>query len=419
MQSKFTEEKCPCGHWVSSLYRLGKMVELKKTLPGEILHSLDELMQPDLKLTTANGTSIPFKGWLKVQFELLSEDGSTTPSILVPVLVTPDDLPRPIIGYNVIKEVATQTRQTNNLINAVLSASFPFCPPNRASTLAEMIATYDPEDFCQITTGRTAVQIPAGQTANIKVRARKGPVKPKMVVMFEPDVLNQQLPEGLEISESVVELSGGTSSCIHIPVTNITHQDVILPKKTPLGNIRLIRAVHPGVVHPPIPKEVSSNIATTAHITADQQETSETEWEPAYDLSYLTPDKRKIGKQLLREEAASFSKDKDDAGDIPSLQKKIRLTDDIPVQKTYQSISRPLYQEVKDYLQDLIDRGWIVKSQVSIRFPCSVCTQDRWWTPVVRGLPPAEQEDHSGQTADPPHAKCLRQSGRKCVVFHT
>ena len=184
-----------------------------------------------------------------------------------------------------------------------------------------------------------------------------------MVVMFEPDVLNQQLPEGLEISESVVELSGGTSSCIHIPVANITHQDVILPKKTPLGNLRLIRAVHPGVVHPLIPEEVSSNTATTAHITADQQETSETEWKPAYDLSYLTPDQWKIGKQLLREEAASFSKDEDDAGDIPSLQKKIRLTDDIPVQKTYQSIPRPLYQEVKDYLQDLIDRGWIVKSQ--------------------------------------------------------
>ena len=130
-------------------------------------------MQPDLKLTAANGTSIPFKGWLKVQFELLSEDGNTTPSILVPVLVTPDDLPCPIIGYNVIKEVATQTPQTDNLINAV-SASFPFCPPNRASTLDEMIATYDPEDFCHITTGRTAVEIPAGQTANIKVRARTG-----------------------------------------------------------------------------------------------------------------------------------------------------------------------------------------------------------------------------------------------------
>ena len=347
----------------------------KKTLPEEILHSLDELMQPDLKLTAANGTRIPFKGWLKVQFELLSEDGSTTPSILVPVLVTPDDLPRPIIGYNVIKEVATQTPQTDSLINAV-SASFPFCPPNRASTLAEMIATYDPEDFCHITTGRTAVEIPAGQIANIKVRARTGPVKPKMVVMFEPDVLNQQLPEGLEISESVVELSGGTSSCIHIPVTNITHQDVILPKKTPLGNLRLIRAVHPGVVHPPIPEEVSSNTATTAHITADQQETSETEWEPAYDLSYLTPDQRKIGKQLLREEAASFSKDEDDAGDIPSLQKKIRLTDDIPVQKTYQSIPRPLYQEVKDYLQDLIDRGWIVKSQSPYASPV-VCVRKK------------------------------------------
>lgn len=42
---------------------------------------------------------------------------------------------------------------------------------------------------------------------------------------------------------------------------------------------------------------------------------------------------------------------------------KINLSSDKPVQKRYNSVPRPLYPEVKTYIQDLLNRKWVVKSE--------------------------------------------------------
>lgn len=62
---------------------------------------------------------------------------------------------------------------------------------------------------------------------------------------------------------------------------------------------------------------------------------------------------------MLREECNAFSKDENDVGCIPSLQLKIRLSDTTPVRRTYTSVPKPLHKEVKEYLEDLLNRGWI------------------------------------------------------------
>ena len=41
----------------------------------------------------------------------------------------------------------------------------------------------------------------------------------------------------------------------------------------------------------------------------------------------------------------------------------IKMTSDQPVQKNYLSIPRPLYPEVKGYIEDLLSRGFIRKSK--------------------------------------------------------
>lgn len=64
---------------------------------------------------------------------------------------------------------------------------------------------------------------------------------------------------------------------------------------------------------------------------------------------------QKPRRTLLREYS-------DVPGEIKSLQLAIKLQDDILVQKQCNSIPRSLYGEVKEYLLDLIRRGWIVTS---------------------------------------------------------
>ena len=77
---------------------------------------------------------------------------------------------------------------------------------------------------------------------------------------------------------------------------------------------------------------------------------------------------------MLEEEAESFSKTDDDVRAAEELQVEINLTDSVPVQKKYTSIPRTLYAEVKQYVEDLLNRGWIQKSRSAYSSPV-VCVR--------------------------------------------
>ena len=65
---------------------------------------------------------------------------------------------------------------------------------------------------------------------------------------------------------------------------------------------------------------------------------------------------------LLISEQDSFAKNDSDVGSISDLQLNIKLRDEIQVQKNYVAILKPLYPEVKSYIEDLLNRNFIRKS---------------------------------------------------------
>lgn len=72
-----------------------------------------------------------------------------------------------------------------------------------------------------------------------------------------------------------------------------------------------------------------------------------------------------MAKRMLFEESGAFARDANDIGCHPSLHMVINLKDDIPVQRRYTSITKLLLREVKEYIQDLLVKGWIVSSKSS------------------------------------------------------
>ena len=66
---------------------------------------------------------------------------------------------------------------------------------------------------------------------------------------------------------------------------------------------------------------------------------------------------------MLKEESGVFVVDEGNIECARELELEINLKDDEPVQKTYNSIPKPLYEEVKVHLQDMISRGLINKSK--------------------------------------------------------
>ncbi len=81
-------------------------------------------------------------------------------------------------------------------------------------------------------------------------------------------------------------------------------------------------------------------------------------------------------QKMLYEESGVFSKGDDDIVCIPNLQMFIILQDDIPVQRAYSAVPKPLFSEVKDYVQDLLAKGWIVKFKSTYAAPV-VCVRTK------------------------------------------
>ena len=83
------------------------------------------------------------------------------------------------------------------------------------------------------------------------------------------------------------------------------------------------------------------------------------DWFSNFQLDHLTLAQKTTVLEMLRGEKDAFSAGDEDIGKISDLHMKINLSDQVPVQKTYMSIPRPLLREVKDYIQDLLRREWI------------------------------------------------------------
>ena len=82
----------------------------------------------------------------------------------------------------------------------------------------------------------------------------------------------------------------------------------------------------------------------------------------AISLEGLTSQQRASAVKMLKEHQDFFAKDDSDLGSVQDLQMNISLKDKMPVQKNYVAVPRPLYPEVKSYIEDLLNCQFNKKS---------------------------------------------------------
>ena len=72
---------------------------------------------------------------------------------------------------------------------------------------------------------------------------------------------------------------------------------------------------------------------------------------------------------LITETSDVFCQDSEDISDVQNYKMKICLKDEAPVQKSYYFMLKPLNQEVKHYVEDLLKKRWITKSSSNYSSP--------------------------------------------------
>jgi hypothetical protein len=78
---------------------------------------------------------------------------------------------------------------------------------------------------------------------------------------------------------------------------------------------------------------------------------------------------------MLLDEPDVFAQEGGNISCIPNLKLKLNLKDNMPVQKSYNSILKPLYKEVREYVQNLLEKDWVKKSTSPYSSPRSACAR--------------------------------------------
>lgn len=371
LQGKRTQVLWDTGSQVSAIDEVWKA----DNVPDTKLRDISEIVDPDdpLQVEAANGTEMPYVGWVVLTFRL----AASAEEFRVPMLVMKgSQQPRPIIGFNVIERVVinSQENQTNvaeqeKLIKTVKMA-FPNLKKKTVKAFIKAVSVERTSEYL-VKTACQRISVPCHGAVQVKCRIHVKPFKEDTTLVFEPDN-NPQWPEGLEFCDTLVHVRKEAQPNIILSVQNPTDHDIMLTGRVVIGTAQSVTSAYSlnAVKHSPVDV---NNIQ--AHHTKDE-ETSTGLWDPPIDLSHLDESQRKIARDMLRQESNSFSRSDSDIGCIEKLQLNISLKDPEPVVRTYMSVPKPLYEEMKDYLKDLIAQGWIEKSHSSYASPV-VCVRKK------------------------------------------
>eukprot|EP00794_Sanderia_malayensis_P004193 gene4193-4752_t len=357
------DETCGSALWdTGAQVSMVSMEWLKLNLPNHEIQKLDRILGVNLNLTAANGTNIPYKGFVELTVKLSEHQNF---ELGVPFLVTQEKLEVPILGYNVIEQFLKLSSESG-VQNQIMKILFPDLRPNETKTLINLISEEASQDehFGTVTITKRDCTVPKGQTIRITCRANYFAMDSKTPALFEPGE-SSNIPEGLQIRENLVVVNKGKSCRLKAEVTNNSEHDIIIPKRTEIGQLQLVKSVTPIEVVEKREDRNSEMSHSGRDIPVEKSPETNTNRDkvPPFSLgNNLSRKQKEIVMQMLREEEESFSKGDSDIGCAQDLQMELKLYDQTPVQHTYRSIPRHLYDEVKAYIEDLLNRGFIKQS---------------------------------------------------------
>lgn len=375
------------GYAATVLFDTGSQVSIidrswrERFIPSYPVRPLDELLDAgdSFRLYAVNGQSIPYDGWVELTVNLPGNDNPDL-AVQVPFLVSQLPLPQPIMGSNVLDEMISgpqSSAETHAMVISLLQKALGV-EEDQAVAMVNFtqVKKTSNDNIATVRVGKEDVTIPARRTVHVRCRVPPTLDTSDSVVLYEPPEESACL-EQLSVGEGLLEISDNRWPLIHVPISNHTKHEITIPKRTELGSIQHItKVIEMGKLESQQSgKPPAQAVGAEVNVTTPTPQPVDL-WQPPVDLSHLKPEQQRLVEEMLHQESAAFARDSTDIGCIPSLQMSIKLQDDIPVQKSYASVPKPLYKEVKEYIQELLVKGWIVKSKSPYAAPI-VCVRKK------------------------------------------
>lgn len=313
-----------------------------------------EKVYPNLSVSSASGDKIQYHGVVEIPSRLGENEPITIPFLVSDTL----SLTRPILGYNVIEHLCC-FYGSEDFTNSLSSTCA--IPHKNCAKIAKVLVGNHDETVGQVTSGSRTLVIPPGCSQVIKAHVRTGATSSEphncLFIPREDNKYEEML------NEALVTIRHPTK--VLLGVHNPSSRSVFIPRNTKLGRLETIASV----------------VSVEANIQSDgscRQSTSEITIAPQVSLGSLklSEKEKKQVTDLLARNGDVFARNDDDIGYVPELKLDIQMVDKVPVKTSYRSIPQALYDEVKDYLQNLITKGSVRKSKSPYASPL-VCARKK------------------------------------------
>ena len=87
------------------------------------------------------------------------------------------------------------------------------------------------------------VTLPAGKVSHAPCKVKIGNIRQKRAMMFQP--LDIELPEGIEIADTIILLKPDINNYFKIPIINTSKHDIVLKKNRQVGVLEYILSITP------------------------------------------------------------------------------------------------------------------------------------------------------------------------------
>ena len=128
-----------------------------------VVKDISELLDTKLNLTAANGSEMPYIGWVELNFRL----ASSNPDLKVPFLVTEPCLDSLLIGFNAIEEIIKGSNGDAALFQ-VITSSFTDLDTQTASVFVNFIENLNQEELYRIKTTKRDTTIQTEHTDHLQ-----------------------------------------------------------------------------------------------------------------------------------------------------------------------------------------------------------------------------------------------------------
>ena len=378
---------------------------LKAEFPTAQVRSVDDLFEGGLSVSSASGDSLNIQGWVEIEVMVDTQNSGRT--LPVPFIIADVPMDRPIIGYNVIAQLSNLDAGDVDFCSI-----FQGVEKSKVHSVVSILRQNQEEEVLgPAKIGRQRVVLAPGGSSVLRCFVRPGYAAGGEIAIFVPDI-SIEWEDLVEMPESLVSLDKGAICSFKIPIKNKTTRSISLHPGQVVGHLKSVKSIvtlRPPETYAQVKK--TSCVHETGKVgdsvtlndvsfrngpTNDEGEKGKYDgmvgmvahdscpsndgesWDPEIELdeTVLTPDQVSKVREMLREECKAFSVNDDDIGCVPDLQLDLDLLDKTPVRKTYNSVPPPLYAEVKDYILDLVNKGWIQKSTSPWSSPM-VCVRKR------------------------------------------